>query len=129
MLDAYPHSRTDVSRERVREEVGAKLAETPDLRDHTGTAARAILNSLDAVTSGPLGRYHGDLLYFAAGSGPPRAVPGSEQWRPYVGGEIEVHEVPADHDSMLEPAALRVVGPILAARLDRWSDAATSPRG
>ena len=126
MLDAFPHSRGDVRPEQVRDEVSGKLAETPELREHAGTALRAILNSFDVVAPGPLGRFRGDLLYFAAASGPPRPVPAADEWRPYIDGGIETHSVPADHDSMLEPAAVRAIGPILAARLGGWADAATS---
>jgi thioesterase domain-containing protein len=118
-----------VSRARIRAEISAKLAAAPELREHAGTALPAILNALDLTRPGPIGRFSGDVLYFAAASGPPRPVPVAELWRPYVDGEIEAHAVPADHDSMLEPVAVRAIGEVLGPRLGGRADlAATSGR-
>jgi enterobactin synthetase component F len=62
-------------------------------------------------------RYDGDLLFFTATGEPAPASPTAMAWRPYVGGDIENHDIPCGHFDMTEPEALAAIGAVLAKRL------------
>jgi thioesterase domain-containing protein/acyl carrier protein len=69
----------------------------------------------------PDGTYRGNLLYLAASA---RAASAgrrhpADAWLPYVGGAIEVRDVPSEHAGMLQPGALAVIGPVLRLALAR----------
>ncbi|WP_079254625.1 amino acid adenylation domain-containing protein [Streptomyces sparsogenes] len=49
------------------------------------------------------GRYHGDLLFFAATRGLAESAPTEARWAAHIDGAIVRHEVDADHDGMLAP--------------------------
>ena len=61
--------------------------------------------------------FDGDLLFFGATQGRPDAAPTAQDWRPHIGGEIDVHPVDATHAAMTQPRPLRTIGRVLAARL------------
>jgi enterobactin synthetase component F len=63
--------------------------------------------------------YDGDLLYFSARNGITGELT-ADMWRPYCGGRITEHPVDVAHAQMTNPEALAVIGPILAAELNRW---------
>jgi thioesterase domain-containing protein len=63
--------------------------------------------------------YDGDLLVFPAlgdGDGDRRSA---QEWRPLVTGDIDEHPVDCGHNDMVEGESLAVIGPTLAAYLDR----------
>jgi amino acid adenylation domain-containing protein len=71
-----------------------------------------------ATLTGPArpGRFTGDLLFFVARQ--QKGEWGSPQlWRPFVTGDIEVHEVDSPHAKMLDSAPAAEVGAVLAHRI------------
>ncbi|WP_328601818.1 amino acid adenylation domain-containing protein [Nocardia terrae] len=62
--------------------------------------------------------FDGDLLYFSATRGMTESVD-SGIWRPYVTGALIEHPVPATHAQLTNADVVAVIGPILAAHLDR----------
>ncbi|MFI7217028.1 amino acid adenylation domain-containing protein [Micromonospora maritima] len=60
-------------------------------------------------------RFDGDLLLFRATA--PVTGPDVARWRPYLTGDVTVHEVATDHWRLLEAAALAIVGPTIARAL------------
>ncbi|WP_405583998.1 amino acid adenylation domain-containing protein [Streptomyces sp. NBC_01092] len=58
------------------------------------------------------GRFQGDLMLFVATAEPNR-------WRPYVDGEVVVHEVPCGHEEMLTGEAARQIGTLTDRALRR----------
>ncbi|WP_159066409.1 non-ribosomal peptide synthetase, partial [Streptomyces hygroscopicus] len=69
------------------------------------------------------GLFRGDVVFFAATLGVPgRAqeplVP-AEAWRPYVSGDIDVHDVECEHHGMMQPQPLSEIGPALSEILRR----------
>ncbi|WP_063775130.1 amino acid adenylation domain-containing protein [Streptacidiphilus anmyonensis] len=86
----------------------------------------SVIEAITAVTANNIrvsdaarpARFDGDLLFFEATdqAGEPTGL--AEVWRPYIGGAIERHVVGVGHLRLMTPAALDVVGPILARRLD-----------
>ncbi|USQ86896.1 non-ribosomal peptide synthase/polyketide synthase [Streptomyces phaeoluteigriseus] len=61
--------------------------------------------------------FQGDMLLFNStiDRGPDTAT--AENWRPYVTGSIESHDITARHDRMTQPGSLAQIGPVLAARI------------
>ncbi|MEU5951966.1 amino acid adenylation domain-containing protein [Streptomyces sp. NPDC047525] len=62
----------------------------------------------------------GDLLLFvaAADAATERPVPdATARWQPFVGGDIEAHEVPVGHYDMLKAEALTRIAPVVARKL------------
>ncbi|PPB81428.1 hypothetical protein, partial [Mycetohabitans endofungorum] len=43
-----------------------------------------------------------------------------DAWKPYVLGEIEVHDVHCRHGEMLKPEPTATIASILACKLDKW---------
>ncbi len=65
-------------------------------------------------------RFDGDLLLFRATA--PVTGPDVTSWRPYLTGDVDVHEVATDHWRLLEPAALATMGPTIARALAARTD-------
>ena len=61
--------------------------------------------------------FDGDLLFFAAVEDSP--APPTDAWRPYVRGQIRVHQVASAHARMTEPGPLAAIGQVLAAELEK----------
>ena len=61
--------------------------------------------------------FHGDVLLFVATEG--EAKPPIESWRPYVDGQIKVHQIDCTHDAMMDPLPAAKIGKVLAAELDK----------
>ncbi|MFC8124131.1 amino acid adenylation domain-containing protein [Streptomyces sp. NPDC057302] len=64
--------------------------------------------------------FGGDLLLFVAAADRTAERPVAEaaaRWEPYVGGEVEAHEVPVGHYDMLQTEALTRIAPVLARKL------------
>ncbi|MDT0615855.1 amino acid adenylation domain-containing protein, partial [Streptomyces lancefieldiae] len=62
-------------------------------------------------------RFDGDLLFFAAAEGRTGPRPRPEDWRPYVAGRIDIHELPCAHGDMTRPEPLALVADVLVDRL------------
>ena len=62
-------------------------------------------------------RFDGDLLIFVATQD--RTEPPTDAWRPYVRGQIRVHQVASRHERMTEPGPLAQIGQVLAAELEK----------
>ncbi|MGY0503502.1 amino acid adenylation domain-containing protein [Nocardia sp. FBN12] len=60
------------------------------------------------------GMFDGDLLFFSSTGARPGYLPNADTWRPYVRGEIIDHQTGHEHNRLTGPAALAVIGPILA---------------
>ena len=86
-----------------------------------------VIEAITAVTANNLrvseaarpAHFDGDLLFFEATGrdGEPSGL--AEVWRPHIGGSIDRHVVGVEHLRLMTPAALDVVGPILARRLEQ----------
>ncbi|MFJ9153074.1 type I polyketide synthase [Streptomyces sp. NPDC102270] len=88
--------------------------------------ARVMRNNLRIAPEFHPGVFHGDVLFFSAvggsadggGSDDPSDAPGkAEEWRAYVDGVIEDHEVPCGHYEMTEPEPIARIGEVVAAAL------------
>jgi amino acid adenylation domain-containing protein len=74
------------------------------------------------------GRFNGNLLLFNSTLDRDADGPGPETWRPYIDGEIESHDITVRHDHMTQSGSLARIGPILAAKLEKITNSAsTSP--
>ncbi|APA98899.1 Dimodular nonribosomal peptide synthase [Nocardia seriolae] len=62
--------------------------------------------------------FDGDLLYFSATRGMTESLDAG-LWRPYVTGALVEHPVAATHAQLTNADVVAVIGPILAAHLDR----------
>ncbi|HEY0699129.1 MAG TPA: alpha/beta fold hydrolase, partial [Micromonospora sp.] len=63
------------------------------------------------------GHYRGDVLFFTATADKTTGSPVPADWRPYVSGVLDVHEVDCHHGAMTRPAPIAEIGAVLAARL------------
>ncbi|GLQ89075.1 non-ribosomal peptide synthetase [Dyella flagellata] len=62
--------------------------------------------------------FKGDLLFFRAAIVPEgQWTPSVDTWVPYVTGRIEIHDVPADHFSMLDHEVRAPIGRVLTSKL------------
>ncbi|UYP20853.1 amino acid adenylation domain-containing protein [Rhodococcus sp. Z13] len=78
---------------------------------------RVLAESDPGGTDLGLGSFDGDLVFCAAaGSLDAGESPGT--WRPWISGTITEHVVDCDHDHLMTPEPLTVIGPILADHLD-----------
>ena len=62
-------------------------------------------------------RFDGDLLIFVATQD--KTEPPTDAWRPYVRGQISVHQVASRHERMTEPGPLAQIGQGLAAEHEK----------
>lgn len=64
-------------------------------------------------------RFNGDLVHFRAALDHVGENLSPEEWRPYIGGAIEVRDVPSLHAHMTGTASSRVIGGILSGRISK----------
>jgi thioesterase domain-containing protein len=68
-------------------------------------------------------RFHGNAVLFASTLGVTdhrkETWEPAEAWRPYVTGDIDVHDVSSEHDRMMQPQALSEIGPVLSTILNQ----------
>jgi nonribosomal peptide synthetase DhbF len=57
-------------------------------------------------------RFDGNILLFTASQS--EASPSADRWKPYVSGQIAVHEVDCKHIQMMQPVPLASIGAVLA---------------
>ncbi|MGW4690524.1 amino acid adenylation domain-containing protein, partial [Streptomyces sp. NPDC004244] len=75
-----------------------------------------INNSKLAVDFVP-GRFDGDLLLFNSTIDRDHDDAGPVNWRPYIAGRLESHQITTRHNLMTQAGSLAQIGPILAAKL------------
>ncbi|MFI5015716.1 MAG: AMP-binding protein [Hyphomicrobiales bacterium] len=75
----------------------------------------AIRNSIRLARKFLPQRFDGDISFFRAVNDDINAT--GEAWRPYVGGQIKVHQIPCDHARMMDPAPQAQIGALLATEL------------
>ncbi|MDH2423774.1 non-ribosomal peptide synthetase [Sphaerisporangium sp. TRM90804] len=63
------------------------------------------------------GVFHGDLLFFMATKDRVEGTPPPGSWRPFVDGDIEVHDVECAHHRMTWPQHIAEIGRVVSARL------------
>jgi nonribosomal peptide synthetase DhbF len=81
---------------------------------HFSALLDAFKNSVHLASNFSPQRFYGDILFVRAinGNAP------TERWRPYVSGQIKVHQINCEHARMMEPEPLAQIGSVLAAELD-----------
>jgi thioesterase domain-containing protein len=62
-------------------------------------------------------RYDGDLLFFTAAAERRDRPLSHGDWRPYVTGTVDNHDVACEHRDLGQPGALAAIGPVVDARL------------
>ncbi|TQC43929.1 non-ribosomal peptide synthetase [Rhodococcus sp. WS4] len=84
---------------------------------------------IDAAADFVPERFDGTLLFFGASGDASQPVAASATWRPWIAGDVIAHTVDHPHAQMTDPAALAVIGPILAEHLGGGSapDGAENP--
>ncbi|HUZ25458.1 MAG TPA: amino acid adenylation domain-containing protein [Streptosporangiaceae bacterium] len=107
-----------------REQRATELLERPDsviaqlgdgfLDDFTGL----VLDNSALMSAHTPQRYRGDAVLFVAEKSWDHRQSPAGVWQPHVGGQLTTHRVPCHHDRITQPAALAVIGPVLAALLD-----------
>jgi amino acid adenylation domain-containing protein len=106
ILDAYPYD------PRLSDPLLEALA-----RPENGVTVATMAHHAALVAGHAWPRYDGDLLFFTATGEPASASPTAMAWRPYVGGDIENHDIRCGHFDMTAPEALAAIGAVLAKRL------------
>ncbi|MFC9896427.1 amino acid adenylation domain-containing protein [Nocardia sp. NPDC127579] len=140
--DAMPAPPTPRMRDLLTHLLGDEPEDGDALEDLTADQAAAELASAGAsfgsgLTAGQLTRLHrgyaegvrlahgyrpavfdGDLLYFSATRGVTELLD-AQLWRPFVTGELIEYPVDTIHAQMVNADVVAVIGPLLAAHLDR----------
>jgi thioesterase domain-containing protein len=83
---------------------------------HLSTMARTYNNNVRLAHSFIPGTFNGDLVLFVAVEESP--APPIDAWRPYVRGQLRVHQIASVHARMTEPGPLAQIGRLLAAELE-----------
>ncbi|MEU3573750.1 amino acid adenylation domain-containing protein, partial [Kitasatospora sp. NPDC036755] len=78
------------------------------------TLAEAAAHTVALVEGAVPGRYDGDLLHVTAAAGREPDAPVPADWRPYLTGRIDGHDVDCEHLDMTRPAPLAAVAELLA---------------
>ncbi|MFJ5680692.1 alpha/beta fold hydrolase, partial [Streptomyces sp. NPDC093097] len=131
LMDSYPPDPADLPVLRhggpgVLKELVRSLGQEEDADDgplvglgdeHRAALARVFVDHLAMMRDMVPEVFDGDVLYFLATVDKSPGAPGPGLWRPYVTGEIGIHEIPWSHGEMCRSESLDVIGPVLAARL------------
>ncbi|MFH9425812.1 amino acid adenylation domain-containing protein [Streptomyces sp. NPDC017529] len=116
VLDGYPHSPGSTFFDGERDADGGH-GDPEGVSGPLVTNMREIQRNTHRLAASHTPRFfRGDLTLFVATGGRPvrRNVPEAEaSWRPYTGGRITAHEVPAAHADMLQTAHLTHLGRIV----------------
>jgi nonribosomal peptide synthetase DhbF len=86
---------------------------------HLSAIARTYNNNVRLAHSFIPETFDGDLVLFVAVEDNP--APPKDAWRPYVGGQLRVHQIASAHARMTEPGPLAEIGRLLAAELEKAS--------
>ncbi|MFH8383425.1 amino acid adenylation domain-containing protein [Kitasatospora sp. NPDC018058] len=129
LLDAYPTYMGKKARGdgRVQEAVDKLKEQQMELAAVLvrGDGARARLEEVmrNLAEVGPrhdAPSFAGDILLFIATRDRPPHMPvdwAIASWQPLTSGTVEPHEIPADHNEMMQPASLAQIGAIVAEKL------------
>ncbi|MFT4167246.1 MAG: amino acid adenylation domain-containing protein [Microlunatus sp.] len=80
---------------------------------------RLHLHAAELLARSSTSRFRGDVLFFTATrSAEPGQTPASV-WSPYLDGRLIEHRIDVEHEDLLTPAALAVLGPVISAALVR----------
>ncbi|WP_398877730.1 thioesterase domain-containing protein [Streptomyces prunicolor] len=79
----------------------------------------------DGITAGT---FRGDVLFFRATADKAGSALTTDDWAQHVTGRFEVYPVDCAHGAMTQPGPLSELGPVLAARLARRSEAPSGGR-
>ncbi|GLW90658.1 amino acid adenylation domain-containing protein [Actinokineospora globicatena] len=106
----------DIDPTTMTPELAAELADVGLLAGLGAERIRRLATSMRAVanidTNVKPGLYGGDALLVRATPGGDRTV-----WEPYIAGQLTTHTVAVEHEALMTPDSLRVVGPLVAAAL------------
>jgi nonribosomal peptide synthetase DhbF len=69
--------------------------------------------------------FDGDLLFFAAVEDSP--APPTDAWRPYVRGQITIHQIACRHPDMTHPGPIAQIGQALAVELEKRHNSPINP--
>ncbi|HEY7243797.1 MAG TPA: thioesterase domain-containing protein [Xanthobacteraceae bacterium] len=86
---------------------------------------KACWNNMRIASTFSPEQFKGDLVLFVAAQS--HLQPPLELWRPYVAGNIHVHQVECTHDTMLDELPAATIGELLADELEKQR-VATEPR-
>jgi thioesterase domain-containing protein len=97
-----------------------------DVTDDIRSAIRKIIiNNFQLGATFTPSCFHGDILLFVSGRGRPATSPAAEApaaWQPYVEGRIESHQIDSDHQGIVKPRSLSVIGPVIRDKLSTGSE-------
>jgi thioesterase domain-containing protein len=125
MMDAYPSvpdgRRHDLPTEHeaaaaVLESLGHQTVDLAGVADLQVLARVFVRNSVAQTVHRP-GTFDGPVLFFAAALGRDSTWPVPADWRPYVTGDIDLHELQCVHGAMTRPEVLAQIGSVLASRI------------
>jgi thioesterase domain-containing protein len=90
------------------------------------TLLRVTRNNTALATQHQAGRLRCGLEFFCATLSQPDLRQTVDDWRPFLDGPIDVHEMDCHHQHMMQPATLAQVGAVLTSRLARSRSAAAA---
>lgn len=99
--------------ELLDEAFGQKTGITPQ---HLERISLGFTNSSRLMNEFRPQQFDGDLLFFTAASSPAEHSP--EEWAQWVSGRIREVKLECEHNQMIEPEVLAVIGPVLEEYLD-----------
>jgi thioesterase domain-containing protein len=122
VLDGYPYAgepggAEEIALDRVRERHLGYGALSGLDEEQVARAARAIVVHTRLASAYRPAVFDGPLLFARAHGHPDVPALRPDAWRPFVTGDIEVHDIPAGHHDLLRPEPLALIAHLLAARL------------
>jgi nonribosomal peptide synthetase DhbF len=92
-----------------------------DVTDEARAAIRQIIrNNFELGGRYTPGYFRGDILLFVSALGRPASSPAArapDAWRPYVEGRIESHQIDCDHQGMVTPGPLSLMGSAVSSKI------------
>jgi amino acid adenylation domain-containing protein len=114
LLDSYPFPPAMRDRPPATEDEFAAFMPDAEGLDAFDRLYRTYVHSARIGGAWTPRRVAADVLLFAATEGKSPEWPGPDSWTSHVDGLLDVRQVAATHHGMTEPAALAVVGAVLA---------------
>lgn len=84
---------------------------------HLATVIAVMQNNGRLAMNFTPAQFNGNVLVFNCTTDKRENASTPDAWRPYVNGEIKVHDIAAAHNLMTQPESLAEIGPILASAL------------
>ncbi|MEE1744874.1 MULTISPECIES: thioesterase domain-containing protein [unclassified Streptomyces] len=103
-------------RERVRA-TGSAFAGWEE--SHLARLLDVFANSCEIIAAHRPGHYDGDVLLMSAAKEPGRSGADADQWRPHIGGDLDVHELPCEHRAVLDPEHAGEIARVVTGHLAR----------